>query len=114
MKSVLNYQQSLEVISYPEFNLPFVTHCDTLQTRLGAVLYQNQMKNLNVISFASRTVTPAVKNYHLHSGKLEFLALKWAVKDLNYRLPFEVFTANNPFTYVMTSDLWIKMGGTKV
>ena len=61
-----------------------------------------------MISFASRTLTPAEKNYHLHSGKLEFLALKWAITErfsdyLNYGPPFEVFTDNNPLTYVMTS-----------
>ena len=56
----------------------------------------------------SRTLTPAEKDYHLHSGKLELLALKWAITErfsdyLNYGPPFEVFTDNNPLTYVMTS-----------
>ena len=44
----------------------------------------------------------------MHSGKLEFLALKWAVceefRDLLYHAPsFTVYTDNNPLTYVMTS-----------
>ena len=105
---VVEYLKSPEVISYPNFNLPFVIHCDASQTGLGAVLYQKQGKGLNIISFASRTLTLAEKNYHLHSGKLEFLALKWAVTEkfsdyLNYGPPFEIFTDNNPLTYVMTS-----------
>ena len=105
--SVVNYLQSPKVITYPDFSLPFVINCDASQTGLGAVLYQKQGKDLKVISFASRTLTPAEKNYHLHSGKLEFLALKWAITErfsdyLNYGPPFEVFT-DNPLTYVMTS-----------
>ena len=61
-----------------------------------------------VISFASRTLMDAEKNYHLHSGKLEFLALKWAITDkftdyLKYGPPFVVYTDNNPLTYVLTT-----------
>ena len=29
---------------------------------------------MKITSYASRTLTPAKKNYRLHSGKLEFLA----------------------------------------
>ena len=83
-------------------------HCDASQSGLGAVLYQKQGKHLKVISFASRTLNSAEKNYHLHSGKLEFLALKWAVTEkfsdyLNYGPPFEIFMDNNPLTYVMST-----------
>nr|XP_054598011.1 uncharacterized protein LOC107374019 isoform X3 [Nothobranchius furzeri] len=45
---------------------------------LGAVLYQRQDGNLKVIAYGSKTLSPAEKRYHMHSGKLEFLALKWA------------------------------------
>lgn len=48
------------------------------------------------------------KNYHMHSGKLEFLALKWAIcerfRDDPYHAPsFVVCTDNNPLTYVLTT-----------
>ena len=48
------------------------------------------------------------KNYHLHSGKLEFLAMKWAIcehfRDYLYYAPsFVVFTGNNPLTYVLST-----------
>jgi hypothetical protein len=61
-----------------------------------------------VIGYGSRTFTPAEKNYHLHSGKLEFLALKWAISDqfrdyLYYAPSFTVFTDNNPLTYVLAT-----------
>ena len=49
-----------------------------------------------------------LKNYHLHAGKLEFLALKWAITEqfrdyLYYAPEFTVYTDNNPLTYVPTS-----------
>ena len=108
VEEVVEYLQSPEVIAFPDFNIPFLVHCDASQAGLGAVLYQKQKDKIRVISFASRTLTPAEKNYHLHSGKLEFLALKWAVTEkfsdyLHYGPPFEVFTDNNPLTYVLTS-----------
>lgn len=60
------------------------------------------------IAYGSRTLTPPEKNYHLHSGKLEFLAMKWAIcerfRDYVYHAPsFIVYTDNNPLTYVMST-----------
>ena len=57
----------------------FVLHNDANAEGLGAVLYQEQDNVMKVIGYASRSLTPAEKNYHMHSGKLEFLALKWAI-----------------------------------
>ncbi|XP_035264283.1 uncharacterized protein LOC118222647 [Anguilla anguilla] len=96
------------VLGYPDFTQPFILHCDASQEGLGAVLYQRQSGNMVVIGYGSRTLSPAEKNYHLHSGKLEFLALKWAVcerfKDYLYHAPsFTVYTDNNPLTYVLTT-----------
>lgn len=95
------------VLSYPDFELPFVLHTDASQQGLGAVLYQQQSGKLKVIAYGSRTLTPAEKNYNLHSGKLEFLALKWSVCEkfrdyLFYAPHFTVYTDNNPLTYVMS------------
>ena len=63
---------------------------------------------LRVVGYGTRTLTPAERNYHLHSGKLEFLALKWAFTDKSRDYPFYapsfvVYTDNNPLTYVMWS-----------
>ncbi|CAB4028976.1 Hypothetical predicted protein [Paramuricea clavata] len=90
------------------YNAPFIVHTDAFQEGLGAVLYQEQQGTIRVIAYASRTLTPAEKNYHLHSGKLEFLALKWAVTEhfrdyLYYAPEFVVYTDNNPLTYVLSS-----------
>lgn len=51
---------------------------------------------------------PAERSYHLHSGKLEFLALKWAICDkfrdyLYYAPTFTVYTDNNPLIYVLST-----------
>ena len=96
------------VMAYPDFDAPFILNCDASAHGLGAALYQQQDTELRVISYASGTLTGAEQNYHLHSGKLEFLALKWSVCDkfsdyLGHGSTFTVFTDNNPLTYVMTS-----------
>lgn len=96
------------VLGYPDFNLPFVLHTDASEQGLGAVLYQRQEGKLRVIAYGSRTLTPAERNYNLHSGKLEFLALKWAISEkfrdyLFYAHHFIVYTDNNPLTYVMST-----------
>ena len=96
------------VMAYPNFEKPFVLHTDASKDGLGAVLYQHQNDILRVVAYGSRTLTPAEKNYHLHSGKLEFLALKWAICDqfrdyLYYAPSFKVYTDNNPLTYVLSS-----------
>ena len=75
---------------------------------MGAVLYQEKNSKMKVISYASRTLTPAKKNYHLHSGKLEFLVLKWSVTEkfrdyLYYANKFTVYSDNNPLLYVMST-----------
>ena len=99
---------SVPVMAYPEPNNSFVLHTDASESGLGAVLYQQQNDVLRVIAYGSRTLTTAEKNYHLHSGKLEFLALKWAIceqfRDYLYYAPsFVVFTDNNPLTYVLST-----------
>ncbi|KAL3969298.1 transcription factor SOX7/8/10/18 (SOX group E/F) [Sarotherodon galilaeus] len=96
------------ILGYPDFTEPFVLHCDASQVGLGAVLYQRQQGKMRVIAYGSRTLSPAEKKYHLHSGKLEFLAMKWAIcerfRDYLYHAPsFVVYTDNNPLTYVLTT-----------
>jgi transposase InsO family protein len=93
------------VLGYTDYSLPFELHTDASQRGLGAVLYQVQDGQKRVISYASRGLNKAERNYSAH--RLEFLALKWAVtdkfSDYLYGQRFSVFTDNNPLTYVLTS-----------
>lgn len=95
------------ILGFPDFNKSFILHTDASNHGLGAVLYQEQEGKLRVIAYASRTLTKAEKNYHLHSGKLEFLALKWAVtdrfRDYLMNSSCTVYTDNNPLTYVLST-----------
>ena len=107
LNQLLERLTSAPILAYPDYGEPFILHTDASQEGLGAVLYQEQNNETRVIGYGSRSLTPAEKNYYLHSGKLEFLALKWAVCEqfrdyLYYAKSFTVFTDNNPLTYVLT------------
>ena len=96
------------VLGFPDFTQPFIVHTDASHQGLGAVLYQKQVGKLRVIAYGSRSLTAAEKNYHFHAGKLEFLALKWAVTDkfrdyLYYAPTFTVYSDNNPLTYILST-----------
>ena len=67
--------------------------CDVSNQGLAAVLYQHQ-NDIDMVK--------------IHSRKLEFLALKWAVIErfsdyLHHGLTLQVFMDNNPLMYVLTS-----------
>ena len=73
---------------------------------MGAVLYQKQDDGTDhIIAYASQTLSKSEKNYDAH--KLEFLALKWSVTErfheYLYGGHFEVYTDNNPLTYILTT-----------
>ena len=52
-----------------------ILHTDASEQGLAAALYQKQDDQLRLIAYGSHTLTPAERNCHLHSSKLEFLAL---------------------------------------
>ena len=83
----------------------FILHTDASEDGLGAVLYQVQEGKQRVIAYASQSLTRSERNYPVH--KLEFLALKWAITDkfheYLYGSQFQVYTDNNPLTYVLTT-----------
>ena len=81
-------------------------HTDASENGLGALLYQKQDDGTDhVIAYASCTLLKFEKNYDAH--KLEFLALQWSVTerfhDYLYGGEFEVYTDNNPLTYILTT-----------
>ena len=80
-------------------------HTDACGSGLGAVLYQTHDDGTDAVTaYASRSLTKAESHYPDH--KLEFLAPKWTVvkkfPKYLYRLTFDIYTNNNPLTYVLT------------
>ena len=69
-------------------------------------MYQKQDGKMeHVIAYASRTFSKPERNYDTH--KLEFLALKWSITERFYEYlydgHFEMYTDNNPLTYILTT-----------
>ena len=59
------------VLAYADYKKPFRLHTDASNLGLGAVLYQQDENGKNrVITYASRTLSQAEKNYPAH--KLHF------------------------------------------
>ena len=94
------------ILAYPNYKLPFILHTDSSLEGLGAALYQIENGVKRDIAYASRSVRKTEMNYPVH--KLEFLALKWAITDTFHDYlyggnTFDVYTDNNPLTYVLTT-----------
>ena len=99
-------------MAYADFTKPFKLHTDASVLGLGAVLYQVHEGVEKVISYASRSLTQSETKYPVH--KLEFLCLKWAIieqfHEYLYGNTFDVYTDNNPLTYVSTTAKLDAMG----
>ena len=94
------------MLSYPNFDQPFILHVDASTKCLGAGLYQYKDKKVRILGYGSRALAKAEQKYH--SSKLEFLSLKWAVCEqfrdyLTYAKQIEAYTDNNPLLYVLSS-----------
>ena len=99
------------ILSFPDFNKPFLLETDASGRGLGAVLSQKQADGrYHLIAYASCVMNETEQRYH--SNKQEFLALKWAVTEQfhEYLSPyrknqneFVVRTDNNPLIYIFSS-----------
>ena len=99
------------ILSFPDFNKPFLLETDASGRGLGAVLSQKEADGrYHPIAYASRVMNETEQRYH--SNKQEFLALKWAVTEQFHeylspygmnRNEFVVHTDNNPLTYIFSS-----------
>ena len=102
------------VLAYANYKHPFILHTDASTTGLGAVLSQKQTDGTErVVAYASHSLNKVERNYDAH--KLKFLALKWAVTSQIHKYlygspKFEVFTDNNPLTYIPTTAKLDAMG----
>ena len=100
------------VVVYTDYWKPFRVYTHASKQGLGAALSQTQEDGReSTIAYASRTLNKSEKKYDPH--KLEFLALKWAVTywfhEYLYGGLFNVYTNNNPLTYILTTA---KLGAT--
>ena len=96
-------QKATPILAYADYKKEFQSHMDACEKGLGGVLYQKDENGLQrVIAYASQSLSHTERNYPAH--KLEFLALKWAVTDRFHKYlyggKFDVFTDNNPLTYM--------------
>ena len=97
---------SSPVLAFADYTKDFLLKMDASKEGLGAMLSQKQVDGqFHPVVHGSWALTAHEKNYH--STKLEFLVLKWAIKEhfkecLLYQ-PFLVKTDNNPLTYIMTT-----------
>ena len=85
------------ILAYPDFSLPFVLHTDASATAVGAVLSQIQDGMERVISYWSRQLNKAERNYS--TIEREALASVAAVKEFYPYLcgfPFQLVTDHNP------------------
>ena len=94
------------ILAYANYQKPFKLHTDASENGLGAILYQKQDDDTeHVTAYASTTLSKSERNYDTH--KLEFLALKWSIMErfheYLYGGHFEVYTENNPLTYILTT-----------
>ena len=99
------------ILTFPDFNKPFLLETDASGRGLGAVLSQKQADGrYHPIAYASHVMNETEQRYH--SNKQEFLALKSAVMEQFHeylspygknRNEFVVRTDNNPLTYIFSS-----------
>ena len=104
------------ILSFPDFNKPFLLETDASGRGLGAVLSQKQADGrYHPITYASCVMNETEQRYH--SNKQEFLALKWAVTEQFHeylspygknRNEFVVHTDNNPLTSHL--PIWMLQG----
>ena len=77
-EQIKEYLSKAPVLLSPDFNVPFVLQTDASSTGLGAVLTQTTDGMEHVISYASRSLSDAEKNYT--TTEQECLAIIWAIQ----------------------------------
>ena len=95
------------VLSYPDFDKPFIIYTDASGIGLGAVLSQiKEDGKEHVIAYASRSLNPAEKNYSVTDQ--ECLAVVWAIKHFQHYLglrPFTIITDHSALKWLKTSKM---------
>ena len=100
------------ILAYADVTKPFKLHTNASLLGLGAVLYQVHKGVEKVISYTSRSLTQSKTKYPVQ--KIEFFCLKWAITEQFHKYlygnNFNVYTDNNPLTYVLVTAKSDAMG----
>lgn len=107
LKAILSTDQ---ILTYPQFDHPFILTTDASGFALGAVLSQIQDNVEKPIAFASRTLSDTESRYA--TNEKEALAIIWAVnkfKPYLYGQKFTLITDHKPLTFIKTSDKNMKI-----
>ncbi|CAF4461630.1 unnamed protein product [Didymodactylos carnosus] len=92
---------SAPIVTYPNFDHPFMLQLDACDYGLGAVLAQNIEGNEHVIAYASRTLQPCERKYS--APERECLAIVWGTQHFRPYLEgrsFEVWTEHRSLTWL--------------
>lgn len=92
------------ILTYPNYEQPFILTTDASNYALGAVLSQGQVGKDRPVAYASRTLNDTETNYS--ASEKEMLAIVWAVKHFRqylYGTRFTVYTDHQPLIYINNS-----------
>ena len=95
-------------MAYPNFDKEFLLFTDVSQLGLGAILFQQDSEgNERVITYASRTLSKAEKNYSV--TEQECLAVIWAVtyyRQYLHESPFILITDHSTLKFLFSHKMF--------
>ncbi len=100
-ETLKNALVSSPILAYPDMQKPFLLHTDASRVGFGAVLSQLHGKKERPNAYASKSLSPAEKNYGI--TELEMAAACWAIlkfKHYLYGQPFTLVTDHQPLKWV--------------
>jgi hypothetical protein len=100
---ILNILESQNILSYPDFNLPFHIATDASKYGISVVLYQIKNGKNQFIRFASKSLSGSEINYG--ATQRELLAVVYALKqfrDYIWGTKFTVYTDHQALTYIFS------------
>ena len=95
------------ILTYPDFNKPFIIYTDASSTGLGTVLSQlDDNGKEKVIAYASKSMNSAKRNYGITDQ--ECLAIVWVVQHFQHYLglkPFTIVTDHSALKWLQTCKM---------
>ncbi|GBC32236.2 hypothetical protein GLOIN_2v1882338 [Rhizophagus irregularis DAOM 181602=DAOM 197198] len=95
------------ILTYPDFEQPFIIHTNASGTGLDAVLSQiKEDGKEHIIAYASRSLNKAECNYPITDQKC--FAIVWAIKHFKHYLglkPFTIVTDHSALKWLKTSKI---------